>query len=460
MQFLKLSLVSVLSLTLLACGDDKKDSISDAQAEATAKAMVADVRDVYTAANLDDITTGGASFAEELNAAQMLGQDEASAMYATFIQAVYTIADAMNPNIEKDSDTEYSADGITVLIIGNTYSVIQEINGFVVNLNISGTYEELYEYSQSETPTWSDEENTSGSADITGFNGFVSSANYKFSVTNGKLTSQFNKTNSGSYTNDYTDGHYTSEDISSGSESNKFSVSAAVKFEQLNDEKLSFSGNLDIQADVNDAYDQTANYESDLGLINETVNNNSTSNINNLQLIFTGDLQDEMGSNIVLSIKLNIKDLQLAFLNLSERHYSYDSETDTSSDITTETSEEGAQALSNNTHADFEIKLELALAGIDQNTTLLLSGNTDAVDNGNIKLVFGFAGKTLTIAADSAKQQATLSHSNGAVLTFEEDEDGVISGTIKVQGKQAATISTSSGVPVVRYISGAFESLQ
>lgn len=79
MQFLKLSLVSVLSLTLLACGDDKKDSISDAQAEATAKAMVADVRDVYTAANLDDITTGGESFAEELNAAQMLGQDEASA---------------------------------------------------------------------------------------------------------------------------------------------------------------------------------------------------------------------------------------------------------------------------------------------------------------------------------------------------------------------------------------------
>ncbi|MCP5326215.1 MAG: hypothetical protein H7A09_07810, partial [Oceanospirillaceae bacterium] len=458
MQFLKLSLVSVLSLTLLACGDDKKDSISDAQAEATAKAMVADVRDVYTAANLDDITTGGESFAEELNAAQMLGQDEASAMYATFIQAVYTIADAMNPNIEKDSDTEYSADGITVLIIGNTYSVIQEINGFAVNLNITGTYEELYEYSQSETPIWSDEENTSGSADIAGLNGFVSSANYIFSVTNGKLTSQFSKTNSGSYTDDYTDGHYTSEDISSGSESNKFSVSAAVKFEQLNDEKLSFSGNLDIQADVNDADDQTENYESDLGLINETVNINSTANINNLQLIFTGDLQDEMGSNIALSIKLNIKDLQLVFLNLSERHYSYDSETDTSSDITTEISGENAQALSNNAHADFEVKLELALAGIDKNTSLLLSGSTDAVDNGNIKLVFGFAGKTLTIAADSAKQQATLSHSNGAVLTVAENKDGEMIGIIKVKGKQAATISTSSGVPVVRYISGAFES--
>lgn len=463
MQFLKLSLVSVLSLTLLACGDDNKDSISDAQAEATAKAMVADVRDVYTAANLDDITTGGESFAEELNAAQMLGQAEVTDIYHTLTTAALVMSHAMDPNYEPIQAEVYSAiaievtpsnvfseDGIDVSIDNNHYTIDQDVNGFSVQLNATGSYETLYEDSLSKDEnTWT--ENKATNANITALNGTISNENYRLTINNGKIVGTYTLTNE--ETTEYTEESVNR--IEDGEEHTNYAVQMTAKLEELNpenDNKISLTGAFNLSAKINATSD-----EYEINGSSETFDYSNTedrvNHIENVSVVFNGELNSQQGSSIKIDINVKLKGFTQSIFDNSS--YGSLCTQAVCSDKGQNTTPDNANSL-----ASFEIKLELALAGIDQNTSLILSGNTNAVDNGNIKLVFGFAGKTLTIAADSAKQQATLSHSNGAVLTVAENKDGEMIGIIKVKGKQAATISTSSGVPVVRYISGAFESLQ
>lgn len=439
MQFLKLSLVSVLSLTLLACGDDKKDSISDSEAEATAKEMVADARNFIAANDLQSVDESAQAFTAELEDSKMLASDEANQIY----QLSFITAKAIQHAAEAEAETSFEENGITVSIDNGHYSVEQDYDGMTVTLvaDLAVQYSADGDSYENETGTYETGE-MSYEAVLENMSGAIAGEHLQLSITAGSLNSavaEETSTNDNYLLDSYLETNHTDIDVN-------LELTASLK--EINPEK---ENKITLNGDL------TLNIK---GFEEGILSSDSVSDTNQNQyyvesgsIAFSGQISDEIGNNIGVMIQAALKDISY----YTQINYSNAS------------SEDEFTIPGENAESDINVKLEANLAGIDKNAIIVLKQT--ATQTSSLLLInVQFQDKSLELKInakqgenDTVKMSTTITHSNGAVLYININADKASNdiGYISVKGKKAASISRNSkGIYIVRYISGAFESLQ
>lgn len=439
MQFLKLSLVSVLSLTLLACGDDKKDSISNADAEAAAKEMVADARNFIAANDLQSVDDSAQAFTEELEDSKMLGSDEANQIY----QLLFLTAKAIQHAAEEGAEESFEENGITVSIDNGHYSVEQDYEGLSVTLtaDLAVQYSADGNYYESETGSYETGE-MSYDAVLENLSGAVAGEYLQLNITAGSLKSAIaeeTSTNDHYIFDSYLNADHTDIDVN---------LELTATLQEINPEKenkVTLSGDITLSIKGFEEGILSGNSDSDTNQKQYYVESGS--------IVFSGQISDEIGNNINLTIQAALKDIN---------YYKQ-------IDYNNHTNDDEFLIPGEDTRSDINVRLEANLAGIDKNAIIVLKQATTQT-SALLFINVQFQGKSLEFkitakpgANDFVKMSTTITHSNGAILhinNYTEDAIGEI-GYISVKGKKAASISINSqGIYIVRYTSGSFESLQ
>lgn len=438
MQFLKLSLVSVLSLTLLACGDDKKDSISNADAEAAAKEMVADARNFIAANDLQSVDDSAQAFTAELEDSQMLGSDEANKIY----QTLFITAKAIQHAAEEGAEESFEENGITVAVNNGHYSVEQEYEG----LNVTMAADLAVTHTSDESSVTSGNTSVVTSSDdyvvmLNNLTGEIAGTTLRLNISTGSLHSvigQDSNLSDNTVDNEFTEAGTTDVDVI-------LQLAASMQEIDSNKEnKITLSGNFSVKIKGSDEYVlmDMADYNS----------NQHIYHITSGEVTFNGQLADEIGNNIGVEIKLAMRDQ--SYVDLIDYNNPYN---------------DSQYLIAGDNPSDkIYVRFEANLAGIDKNAIIELTLNASETSY-EYRIKAQFQGKSLEFKVlaktigDSTSSIIALSHSNGAVLTLRDDYDesnGEI-GYISIKGKKAAIISMNDqGIYIVRYISGSFESLQ
>ncbi|WP_431687318.1 beta strand repeat-containing protein [Hahella sp. NBU794] len=108
--------------------------------------------------------------------------------------------------------------------------------------------------------------------------------------------------------------------------------------------------------------------------------------------------------------------------------------------------------------ADATLIFKVTVNGVADAISVKLIVDRTGLESGQATLELKYGGVTLNAAVDSVAQTLTVTNQDGVTLSVAEGSDDKVTGTITNNGTQYATISEVSGVVLVRFSDGDFES--
>jgi len=452
-----------------------------------AKAFVNQLRNVATAAILDEQQQGIDSFSGKVEqAATLVGEDQELVFGAT-AAALAAIAEAFDV---VQSGDEYSSpfmasNEVEVAIAEDgertVYTVDTVLKGVEVTITASdnSSIEETYESSESdpeaepmmaqiEADSFTESETFDATADLA-ISGTASSPALTFTIGDGSL---LKGTLVGEWTNEETWSEGEEGYSSSGEYTDDFTLSnleAVIQGSLQADnaesefEAVTFSGEIVLGVEEYD-YSESETYgDSDTPAgYSGGWENNSTTTLNNFSLDLSGALATAGGDEVALTLSLLADGFVENCTDTGE--YGYNPEDGYYDNYSYDCSVE--ESASDYASVSFSLAFNLDLAGIGEAARLSATASRTGLETADLDITLSYSpAQSLTFShsadfSDDAEAPVlTVTNQNDVVMTLTELEDGDISGDISVDGEAFATIDEDAGAPVVTFTDGTFESL-
>lgn len=435
-----------------------------------ARGLVQDLRDISTAASLEDITTGATAFADNLAiAGELINADTGSAK-----EVIILVATAMAEAAEQNATGTYmSEEGIEISIDRTgPEPVYTYITTFPAFTDWDGTYYSPMAVDITGYGVISVEEQGDPSQDEAGTKNISGHFNLEGNITT-DLVEVIVQPGSDITVTGFQENWTISESNSSTEKDRNRSItSIGINFDvdvaQLqSDTPASFSGNLSTTLN---GFSRVTSRDSSCVSLPElpqgcvvTRSENSTTQFNDLSVVLNGTFS-QGGESFAATLVVNAVNNDYTQTESSWRSFWSEQSwyvLDDGSAASTETDSEYVSV-------NFSLNMDTSLTGISDQVFVRLSGDRQAMETGTANMRLQFEGKTidadlLVSNADSGRDAVlTVTNNQGAVLTVVEsnidDDIDDYEGTIKANGAQQATVSDENDIIVVRYNGGYVES--
>jgi trimeric autotransporter adhesin len=472
--------------------DDPDDSIEPidtvlADRVTKAKALITDLRDLGTAANLASIETAADTFGGQIEAAfsdtEMVDEinDEATAAAEALGLATEALGEAFAAYSDDNTVTSYTLpadaeDGtpaVDVSIapveadndINVTLSVDQDINDVAVVLDATANFTE--EETESDFDPGLEELSFFYDATLA-ISGSASNDEFSLSINDGSLIDiQFDGEEFWYDAGDWVNYEET-EELNVAN----LDITLNVTLAQLTgDNPVEFSGTMELglsewrsfYGELSQSDDPDFSCFSEVGQFSFPCDGDlellDTVTLSEASFSLSGEFSDQQNNSLNASFTINL-DNENGYVDRwsFEDHWDYSAEPWVESNPQETESEETAE---NYVGVGIILSLTAELPGIDTTTLMQLTADRTGLEDATSTLRLEFNGKVITLDIDTADATLNIENQDAVVVALAEDEEGFVGGTITVDGEAAATVEESdNGLVVIRYTDGSVNSLQ
>lgn len=465
-------------LTNAQSGED--GALTDAEADIpvsdsvqAAMNMVADLRDLTAAATLSPYEDAATLFADELEAVELLNEADTDVVFDALSSSLAAIGEAVDyVNNQETPESPYVAEnGISVSFTGNSYNVDIDTSDINVSVNASAIadIDETEDYGEvDDSSIWT--ESWDNSANIK-FNASITAGNVTLTVEPkaGDSGHSHGGMVSGSAVGNYTetctntDSAYSCTTEETNAEDG-LAVFMNATLSMTGENAATLKGLFDIElTGVESAYNSEYGWEEGENYWQDSSAGSGSDTFETLDITFKGNISNSNGNETDITLSVSADNNNgFAFESTDSYEYGctweagyinydcYDSWNET----------ENEESNTNWVDLSFSLNLTVALAGIDDETEVSISATRTELENADVNVELAFNGKRLAIVPDKDTETITITNQAGLVLELQESGEEDVSGTIKQGSETLATISNESGITLVRYKDGRFESFE
>ncbi|ABC33445.1 Large exoprotein involved in heme utilization or adhesion [Hahella chejuensis KCTC 2396] len=411
---------------------------------AQAKAMVQDIRNLGTGMLLsaeDRVTLD--AFADQIAAATFASDENLAEVLDVMAIALEQIAASYMAFAEDGSTDGSPIVTVNILSDGASFTVNTTIEGVAVSLTATDA-SVVNVGDEVETPISGGTNTTQEiSADVDfSIIGSVASSSVSLTINNGssvEIMASFN-----SNEDETTTGDTTTTELEEDFDVNDMELGLNVTLSEVGvADPVSFTGSMGVQlssftADISETDTETSSSYDESWTEVFTAGT--------LSMTLAGEFSNTTGEAFSASLSVNADATGLTLTcEGNETNGSF-------SENCTDESEDG--------YVDVNIGLAFMaeINGVSDAISVTLSAERTGLESGQVGVSLSYDGTTLEASLDSEAETLTVTNQDGVTLSVEEGEDGKATGAITNNGTQYATISEVSGVVLVRFSDGDFES--
>ncbi|WLQ13338.1 hypothetical protein O5O45_26805 [Hahella aquimaris] len=411
---------------------------------AQAKAMVQAIRNLGTGMLLSSEDRSALEdFAGQIEAATFASEDNTAEVVNVMTVALEQIAMSYMAYAEDGSLDGSPIVDVSVNSDEVTFSVDTTIEGVAVSL--TATDASVVEVGDEvETPTTGGTNTTQEISVEVSFsiNGSVASSSVSLTINDGSRAEVMASFSSNE--DETTNGDVTTTELEESFNVNDMDLSLSVTLSEVGvTDPVSFTGSMDVQlssftADISETDTETSSSYEEIWTEVFTAGT--------LGMTLAGEFSNTTGEAFSGSLSINADATGLTLTcEGSETNGSF-------SENCTDESEDG--------YVDVNIGLAFMaeINGVSDAVSVTLSAERTGLESGQVGVSLSYDGITLEASLDSEAETLTVTNQDGVTLSVEEGEDGKATGSITNNGTQYATISEVSGVVLVRFSDGDFES--